>query len=185
MSQRKRLKNPKTAIFSLGLMIAALIPVAAQAMPSDREKAIKITADAASHSEKTGITVYSGDVYLEQGTLKIWGDKLTIHSTPDGDVTFAEALGEPAKLQQKPAPEKDTMFGEALTIHYKIDGETVVFRDEAHLRQGKAEMKGDYIEYNSQDQLFNAKSMPDTTTGKKTRVQFVLPPKGQMRGEGK
>ncbi|CAA0081313.1 Lipopolysaccharide export system protein LptA [BD1-7 clade bacterium] len=186
MTRRKPRKktSPKHTVSRIGLLLAFFAINTVQAMPSDREQPIRITADSATHSEKTGITVYLGDVYLEQGTLKLQGEKVTIHSTPSGEVTYAEAVGQPAKLQQKPATDKETMYGEADEIHYKIAGETITFVDNAYLKQGKSEMKGDHIEYQSQAQMFKARSSKDASNGKPKRVEIVLPPQSQLRKTG-
>ena len=50
-----------------------------QALPTDREQPIKITADSAVRNEQTGETRYEGSVELTQGSLHIEADLLTLH----------------------------------------------------------------------------------------------------------
>ncbi len=79
------------------------------ALPDDRDQPIHITADQALRDEKKGMTVYSGNVHMSQGSLRISADKITIfHSTEELDRVIAE--GSPATLQQQPDPDKGPVF---------------------------------------------------------------------------
>ena len=44
------------------------IPMIASALPSDTNQPIRLLADRATYSERTGVTTYSGKVTIEQGT---------------------------------------------------------------------------------------------------------------------
>ena len=63
----------------LVLLLMTLITSLSQALPSDREQPIKITADSAVRNEQTGETRYEGSVELTQGSLHIEADLLTLY----------------------------------------------------------------------------------------------------------
>ena len=62
-----------TSAFS-GLLISSLV----FALSTDREQPIQIEADAAELDDASGITVYTGNVLVTQGTMRLWGNRLTI-----------------------------------------------------------------------------------------------------------
>jgi lipopolysaccharide export system protein LptA len=78
------------------------IPLFASAAPpaTDDEKDIAITSHAFEYNHKTGIATYTGKVFAEQGSRKLWGDKLQIIRTADGDIDKIIVTGLPAKLEQ-------------------------------------------------------------------------------------
>ena len=69
------------------------------ARPDDREKPIHITADTAELNDKTGISIYRGDVEMVQGTTILTGDVITIHSS-DKKVNKVISIGELATYQE-------------------------------------------------------------------------------------
>ena len=86
-----------TALLLLLTLPAGLV----QALPDDRDQPIHISADKALRDEKQGFTVYSGNVQMAQGSMRLEADKLTIyHVTDEVDKVVAE--GRPAKMQQQP-----------------------------------------------------------------------------------
>jgi lipopolysaccharide export system protein LptA len=48
----------------------------ALAFPSDRSQPISLVADKATYNDKTGITTYTGNVVIEQGTMKLQADSI-------------------------------------------------------------------------------------------------------------
>ena len=57
-------------------MLLAL-PLYSHALPSDANQEIKLLADKATYSERTGVTSYSGSVIITQGTFKMTADNIT------------------------------------------------------------------------------------------------------------
>ena len=79
----------------------------ASALPSDTNQPIRLLADRATYSERTGVTIYSGKVTIEQGTLKIAADNLTVNlDTNNRSIKSAVATGQPATIQQVVTQEK-------------------------------------------------------------------------------
>ena len=68
----------KLLIFSLFLNVLSVYPVIA--LESDANKEITIQSNSAQFDRKTGTAIYIGEVILEQGTLKITADQITLYS---------------------------------------------------------------------------------------------------------
>ena len=64
---------------SAALLLCTILSAAAVALPDDREKTISIESDSAERNEKTGLTVYQGNVIISQGSILIEADKITLH----------------------------------------------------------------------------------------------------------
>ncbi len=56
--------------------LAVLSSAGALALPSDRSQPITLLADRATFSERTGVTTYTGNVVIEQGTMKLQADSI-------------------------------------------------------------------------------------------------------------
>jgi lipopolysaccharide export system protein LptA len=54
----------------------AFSSVSAFALPSDRNQQLSLVADRATYNDKTGITTYTGNVVIEQGTMKLQADSI-------------------------------------------------------------------------------------------------------------
>jgi lipopolysaccharide export system protein LptA len=171
-SGRKRYLTPWAAALVMGLMLVA---GPAQALPDDRDQPIHITADKALRDEKLGVTVYSGNVQMDQGSMRITADTLTIyHVTEEADRIVAE--GQPAKMQQQPELDKGPVHAHAGVIEYFRDEERVHLQSNARVEQDGSVVTGDSIDYLIAEQLVKADS-DQTLEG--NRVQVIIPPSAQ------
>ncbi|NRB37628.1 MAG: lipopolysaccharide transport periplasmic protein LptA [Pseudomonadales bacterium] len=153
------------------------------ALESDQHQMIKIQADSAYHNEKKGLTIYKGKVELQQGSLKIQADKITINTDNNGDVSSLTALGTPAKLEQKPALDQDKVYGRANLIRYDIHKSKMTLKGNAHIKQGQAELNSDNIVYLANQQIFKAERDKNSKNQKTKRVQMIIPPKKRSTEE--
>ncbi len=164
-------------ISTLRWILPALMAVSAvvHALPEDREKPIHIKADFADIDEGAGSAVYTGDVVMTQGTIKITGQKVTIHSDDSG-VTRMIAEGAPAHYQEKPSIDEALIKAYGDTIDYSVSTEEIQILNNAKLYQREDSFYGDRVHYNMKTQIVNAKSDP-TKDGSGSRVQMVIQPK--------
>lgn len=163
------------------LMLLLSLPAAlTQALPTDRDQPIHITADKALRDEKKGVTIYSGHVQLVQGSLELKADKLTIHHTSE-DAEEIIAEGHPAKMRQQPEVDKGVVNAHAEVIHYFRTEERVVLQSDARLEQDGAVVTGNSIEYLIAKQLITAESDPTNPNGP---VVVVIPPNVQQKEGG-
>ena len=157
-------------------LLLAMLPGLASALPNDRDQPIHIAADKAVRDEKQGFTVYSGDVQMNQGSMHIEADKLTIyHVDEDADKIVAE--GSPAKMRQRPDLDKGPVHARARIIEYYKNEQKVHLEIDARIEQDGATVAGDSIDYFIAEQLVKADS-DQARAG--NRVQVVIPPSAQQ-----
>src|SRR6266852_4078026 len=70
------------------------------ALNSDRRQPIKVSADKVDVNQKNGVTRYSGNVKLIQGTLHINADEIVVRYRA-GNIETVSATGAPVTLRQR------------------------------------------------------------------------------------
>lgn len=141
------------------------------ALPDDRSQDIEITAERAIRDERAGYTIYSGDVILEQGSLLIEADRLTIyHDAEAADRIIA--VGEPATLRQQPELDKGFVTASAGRIVYEKTRERVLLRQDAVIEQDGAVVSGESIDYFMAEQRVRADA---PAADEDARVQVIIP----------
>ena len=156
---------------ALAACLLLVLPGTAISLPEDRDQPIRITADQALRDEKQGFTVYSGNVNMDQGTLHIDADRITVyHLEDEADRIVAE--GSPAHLQQQPEPEKPLVHAQARVIEYSKAEDRVRLREAARIEQDGSIVTGDTIDYFITEQLVRADSNQEDTG---SRVEVVIP----------
>ncbi len=149
------------------------------ALPSDRNQPITIQSDKALRDEKTGLTVYAGNVKITQGTLLITADNISLLNNERG-LYKVVAKGKPARYRQRPALDKPMIEAEGNTIEYHADTQVLHLIENASLNQDGTVMQGSKINYDIQKQLVTASG--DTGNGKTTQTEtakqivIVIPP---------
>ncbi len=159
---------------ALPLLLLLLLGIAndrAMALPDDRQQPIRIRADQAIRDEKLGTTVYSGNVIMDQGSLHIEADRVTIYRlVEEADKIVAE--GKPAHLQQRPEEGKGLMHARAGIIEYYKAEDRVHMRDDARIEQDGSTVRGNTIDYYIEQQLVKADS---DASQEDSRVEVVIP----------
>jgi lipopolysaccharide export system protein LptA len=150
-----------------------LIPVAALALPEDSSQPINIQSDRASQvslaaGEKTE---YFGNVVITQGSMKINGDHIVIHSH-ERRVTSIIATGKPAQFEQQSDPGKAPIKAQANTLDYRLNNDTVVLTENAYIEQDGTTVSGNQIEYNIGSEQVRASGNKENSS----RVKMVLIP---------
>ena len=154
------------------LALFLLPPMAAQALQGDSEQAIRIVADEAVRDEKTGLTIYRGNVLMNQGTIRIEADQITIYKIEtEGDKIVAE--GTPAHMAQQPEPDSPMMHAWGGIIEYYRTEERMLLLKDAQLEQDGSTVRGDRIDYLIDEQVVKAAT---DGSGNERRVEVVIPP---------
>jgi lipopolysaccharide export system protein LptA len=160
---------------SIALLSLALPSSLALALPDDREQPIHITADKALRDEKQGVTIYTGNVVLVQGSMELEADTLTIyHTSEKADQMIAE--GNPAKMRQQPELDKAVVHAQGKVITYFRKEDKVNLRVNAKIEQDGAVVSGDSIDYFIAKELITAQS---DQTQPDNKVVVVIPPNVQ------
>lgn len=149
------------------------LPALAQALPEDTQQSIHITADSATRNEKTGITIYRGDVILTQGSMKITGNSLELRQT-DKTVTSIIAKGSLAQFQQRPTADKEITHAYGKVLDYNIRTKELEITGQAKVSQGTDSFSGNRIVYDMKKSTVNAFS---DSSSKGERVQMIIQPK--------
>lgn len=155
----------------LCLAVALFMAPLASALPEDRDQPIRIEADEALRDEKQGFTRYQGNVKMDQGTLHIEADIITVYHV-DQEADKIVATGKPARLQQQPEPDKGPVKAHAEVIEYYKDDDRVQLLNNANIEQDGSIVTGDSIEYFINEQRVRADS---DRTREDSRVQVVIP----------
>lgn len=142
------------------------------ALPDDTEQPIHIVADEAVRDEKTGLTLYRGNVEMNQGSILIEADEITIYRI-DAEGDKIVARGQPAHMRQRPEVDSELMHAWGQIIEYYRMEERVQLRDNARLEQDGSTVKGDRIDYFINEQLVKAAGNEQDTS---QRVEVVIPP---------
>jgi lipopolysaccharide export system protein LptA len=147
-----------------------LIGTSGNASASSKDP-INIEADNAKIIEKEGKSVYSGNVVLIQGTIRMTADSLTVYSVA-GKLTQITALGKPVRYEEKGQSEDSDIAGEANLLEYYTRDNKILLLDNAKLTQGRTQFSGNRIEYNTSTDVVTAEV---SDTGNE-RVKVTIEP---------
>jgi lipopolysaccharide export system protein LptA len=162
------------------ISLLALFTDQAWAEKADRSKAVDLSADRAEYDglNKTGI--YEGNVILTQGTIRIQAEKVVVRADKFG-TTFATASGNPVSFKQKLDGSNEYIEGYGERLEFDTKSDTVQLLDNAFIKRGQDELRGNYISYNSRSEVFrvdgrnsNKTATTPTATG---RVHVIIQPK--------
>ncbi len=175
-------RHTKSLLIASWLLITLLCGSAFSslwALESDRYQPISIQADEAQLSESQGLATYTGNVELQQGSLKIQCDQLIVSSDETG-VNQIEAIGKPAHFEQKTATTDPKLEANAHRITYLTSKDKVLLKTNARVQQGDNLFEGDLITYDLNTQQLSA-FKPDEKKGDKKkdsddRVRMILQP---------
>ena len=132
-----------------GMLISALALASASAfaLQSDRNQPISLVADRATFNDKTGVTTYSGNVVIEQGTMKLQANSIVAQLNANKQVSVVTATGSPAKFQQQMDGNKGLARGEAQKIVYNAETGILNMSGNAYLDQNGASIRSSTLRY--------------------------------------
>jgi len=155
------------------LALLLLFSMPATALKSDRSQPIDVDAGTAEFDEASGVTVLSGGVLLEQGSLQITTETATIYRDPRlGTINRIILEGVPATIEQLLDEDPRGMKARAQRIEYDLLSGTVTLIDDAELDQGSRHFSGARFEYDIANSRVKAQSAP----GGDGRVRMTFDP---------
>lgn len=164
--------NRRSARIGLAVVVA-LVATSAAALPEDRTQPIHLEASRGQLDQKTGISVYEGNVTISQGSMRLVADTATIY-VKDNNFQRMDAIGGPASLRYKPAADKPEIQGTSKRVEYDVLGGKVVMTGTVRVVQGQDVFNGERLEYDLKDDVIRAKG-----AGENGRIQFTIQPKSQ------
>ncbi len=147
-----------------GALLAAL-GLPAWALSTDRDQPIEIEADRAEADDSRRVTVYQGNVILDQGTLRITGDTVTIYFDESGELTKLVSIGRPARFRQLPDGESEYRRARAQRMEYYAKQDLIVLLGKAAYGQGKDRITAERIVYDSRRSRIKADSAARAPAG--------------------
>lgn len=167
-------------VLGLGVAVSTLV----LALPSDRAKAISLLADRATFNEKTGITTYTGNVIIEQGTMKLQADSIVANLNKNREISTITANGKPARFQQQVSDNKGLAKGQAQKIIYNAETGILTLSGSAFLEQDGASIRGNTLRYSMNKGDIEAIGTPNSSGSSNGRVQIVIPPSSSKSSPG-
>jgi lipopolysaccharide export system protein LptA len=151
------------------LLVMTLTPVA-YALDSDRDAPVHLEADHATYNQQTGVTVYTGNVIVVQGTIRLQADNVVANLDTNRTIKNVTAIGKPAKFQQKVSPDKGIVYGDGDQIYYDATTAQLTLTGHAHLTQDGSTFNGNTLRYGmTQGDI-------EGNGNSQQRVQMVIPP---------
>jgi len=144
-------------------------------LPNDSDQELTLEAVSAEFDETLGMTTYTGEVVMQQGSMVIRADKLVIYGKLDS-ANKVIATGKPAKFQQTAKIDAQPVRASANKLEYEVSNETLVLVGNAALDQEGSSLKSNLIKYDVKKALVKAGSKKDATDGD-DRVRMVIPAK--------
>jgi len=152
----------------LNKLIAAIVFLSAMncayALSTDKQQDIEIQADSAEMDDIKGITIYRGDVIVDQGSIHMTGDIMTVYNDANGETELVIMEGKKATYRQLPDDSKIYDEAEALQMEYYALRDYVILIDEALVTQEGLRFSGSRIEYDTV--LSQVKAKGSTKTSK-------------------
>ncbi|MEM9741811.1 MAG: lipopolysaccharide transport periplasmic protein LptA [Pseudomonadota bacterium] len=152
--------GPASALASALFMLALLSSPGALALPEDANQPINIAADAAQLDQKQQQAVYTGNVVVNQGTLKVEADRMVIEYR-NKKVSRIICSGSPASYEQQLEGEQGRVRATAAEITYYTREERLLLNGDAILLQGGNEIRGNEIRYDIVAGRVDAESKPN------------------------
>lgn len=154
------------------------------ALQTDSAQPIAVHADKFNGDEVKQTAIYSGDVVVDQGSIRLTGDRLTLRITAKG-YRQATINGNLAKFRQQRDPDPknpvdEWVFANARQIVYDEETDTITLTGAARLSRTengveKDSTEGEKIIYD----MRNARSSVDgaVTSGQRQRVTTIIAPR--------
>jgi len=152
-----RWQNVSIAQWRLLIVILfTMVCVSANAERADRDEPVNVEADSVEIDDQKQEAVFLGNVVLTQGTLMLKADRIVVKQNESG-FQSGIATGKPAYFRQKREGSDDFIEGQADRLVYNGEAEKVELFNDAILKRGGDEIRGNYISYNALTEFFEVK----------------------------
>jgi lipopolysaccharide export system protein LptA len=142
-----------TAILGIAIIIASS---PAAALKEDTSQPILIEADEVEVLEAQSTSIYVGNVQVDQGSMRLLGDHVTVHHRDDRRPRLIIALGSPASFKQLLDDDEGEVQAFAKRMEYDADKDELTLIEDALLIQGEDRVAGARIVYDRARAHFRA-----------------------------
>ena len=150
----ERARRTRWRLAAALLLLAAVAP--AHALSTDSDAPISILADRAEHNDATRTTIYRGNVVIDQGSLHLTGDTVTINFDAEDQVTKVTSVGAPAHFRQLPDGGTDHRRAWAKRMEYFPEQDLIVLAGDARYEKDGSRVLADRLVYDSLNARFKA-----------------------------
>jgi|HigsolmetaAR202D_1030399.scaffolds.fasta_scaffold21883_2 lipopolysaccharide transport periplasmic protein LptA len=158
---------------AISLLLLALGCAPAWALKSDRTKQAELESDQAERDMAKGISVYTGNVVLTQGTTRLTADKMTVHTNAKGELVKAVAEGREVTFRELLDGQQEYIDARAPYMEYvATDGGHITLKGGATLTQGRNSFSGETIRYDMSRELITASGDPQG----RERIRMIYVP---------
>ncbi|GMG86601.1 lipopolysaccharide transport periplasmic protein LptA [Biformimicrobium ophioploci] len=161
---------------SLGLTASLLLALAApalQALPGDRDQPIKVKSEHLEADRSKNLSVYSGNVEISQGSLKISADRVEVYGNEKGELSRVVAIGKPARFEQKVSASEGLVKAHARRIEFTIRSDMLNLSGEAFVDRDGNTLAAEKIEYDMSGEQMKAQG---NQKGEQSGVEMIWQP---------
>ena len=126
----------------------------AHALKGDADQPINIRARSVEANEKTGVSVYTGNVVMTQGSLTIEADRLEV-ILRDRQTELVRATGKPVRMRAR-TDAGENVRARAARAEYHGKARKIDFFGDVELRRGADVFAGAVVHYSLDDETFTA-----------------------------
>lgn len=135
------------------MLLLAGVPNA-HALKTDADQPINIRARRVDANEKTGVSVYRGDVVLTQGSLRIEADRIEV-TLRGGQTDLVRAWGKPARMYTRTDAGED-IHANSARIEYHGKARRIDLYEDVELKRDTDVFHGAVMHYLLDQQVFTA-----------------------------
>ncbi len=147
-----------------------LIPMQLFALSSDEQQPIQVEADSLEIRDQENISIYTGNVLMNQGSLEISCEQLTLHFDDQKELILMEMTGAPATYRQLD-DDKQELNGQADRMQYRQSESILVMTGNARFIY-----KGNKIESNTIQISTDNQGIQAGSSGTDDRVKMLIQP---------
>jgi lipopolysaccharide export system protein LptA len=151
--------------------VVALACAPAAALEDDASQPILIEADDVEVLEAENTSIYVGNVQVDQGSMRLLGDHVTVYHRDDRRPRFIIALGAPASFKQLLDNDEGEVLAFAKRMEYDADKDELTLIEDALLIQGADRVASERIVYDRARAHFRA--------GGGGRVKITITPEAE------
>lgn len=170
-SALQRGPRPRLFLFAFLAGIGACAWIPAWALKEDAKQPIFIEADDVEVRESDSTSVYVGNVQVDQGSMRLLADHVTVYHREDRQPRLIIALGSPAKYKQQLDDDEGEVQAFAKRMEYDADKDELTLIGDGLLIQGADRLTGERIVYDRAKAQFRA--------GGSGRVKITITPDQQ------
>ncbi len=163
--------SPYGMVGLVGVLAIMGLMLPAYALPEDKNQPIDLTADTAEYDQKTGISIYRGNVKLVQGTFVLQAKEARVYLV-NGELSRVEATGQPVQFQYQPSANKELIKGQGKKVEYRPATHKVVVSGNAHFIQAGDELNGEVMEYDVLNNVIKATAGTQPQNGQQVRIKL-------------